>query len=110
MSNAGQIPIFNSDWTMTAVAGNVLSGVVVATIIKTISLLSILAFWRAFFAAAIAMVDVNSPSVTKCLCLMPVLFFIHSSFVSRFTGSSLLEITFFGKYEPTPVISILLIS
>lgn len=93
---------------MDAVEGNVLSGVVVAKIIKSISSIVISDFSIAFFEAFIAKSDVFSFFDTKCLFLIPLLLEIHSSFVSINLERASFEKIFLGKLDPTLVIKILL--
>src|ERR1700712_106449 len=57
--------------TDTAVAGNVLSGVEVASTIRSIDCASTPASARAASAALIAKCEVNSPSAAMCRCRMP---------------------------------------
>ena len=90
-SNAGQPSMPNLCCTMVAVAGNCISGVAVATIIKSISCAGTLASSNAFKAACTAKSLVFSLSAAKWRALMPVRVVIHSSDVSiRFAKSSLL--------------------
>ena len=100
------IPIFF--WTRVAVEGKVLSGVVVATIIKFISFLSIVEFAIAFRAAYEAKSEVVSCFDTKCRLFIPDLLYIHSSEVSTNFERSSFEYILLGRYEPTLVKSILL--
>ena len=71
-----------------------LSGVVVAIIIHSISFGSILNESKASLAALIAKSDVNSLFPAKCLCLIPVLEKIHSSEVSTIFCKPLLSRVF----------------
>lgn len=80
--------MFSFFWTRAAVAGKVLSGVVVATIIKSTSFLSNLADLIAFRAAKQAKSEVVSLAETKCLFFIPDLLEIHSSDVSIFLDKS----------------------
>ncbi|EAL59879.1 hypothetical protein WwSim0461 [Wolbachia endosymbiont of Drosophila simulans] len=66
-SKANAFLHFNLLCTIVAQLGKVLSGVVVATIIKSISSTEILAFSIALFAAFTARSDVSSPSSAICL-------------------------------------------
>ena len=94
-SNAGQEAPSRS-CSIVAVAGKILSGVVVARIIRSISEALIPAISRAFLLASKAKSQVLS-SVTILLSLIPVLEVIHSSEVSRVCSRSLLVITLDGK-------------
>src|SRR6478609_9285925 len=77
-------------WTATAVAGKVLSGVEVATTIRSIACASMPAWSRAARAALIARCEVNSPSAAMWRCRIPVRCTIHSSEVSIRAASSAL--------------------
>ena len=80
-----------------AVLGNILSGVVVATRIKSISLDCMFASLIAILAASYARSLVSSFSATICLFLIPVLVVIHSSVVSSVDSRSALVKTFLGR-------------
>ena len=66
-----------------------MSGVVVATIIKSISAFLIFALLIASSAAFVAIDEVVSFFSQICLCLIPVLSTIHSSLVSTIDSRSL---------------------
>ena len=91
--------------TKQAVEGKTISGVIVATIITSISFGLRFASARAFFAASVAKRPwFHCPSV-MCLVFMPVRVVIHSSVVSTiFVRSSLVRI-FFGANEPEPAMT-----
>ena len=88
--------------TAVAVAGNVLSGVEVATITKSIEARSIPACRMAWIDAATARSEVFSPSAAKWRRVIPVRSRIHSSVVSTVLESSSLVTIRSGRYEPTP--------
>ena len=72
----------NFSGLLEAVDGKELSGVVVAKIIKSISIGSKLEKFKAFKDALVAISEVNSFLSTKCLNLIPERCCIHSSDVS----------------------------
>ena len=74
-----------------------MSGVVVATTIRSISSLLIFALFMASLDAFVAIEDVVSPGSAICLCFMPVLSIIQSSVVSTTVSRSLFVRTFVGK-------------
>ena len=84
-------------WTETAAAGKVLSGVDVASTIRSIDCASTPAAASASRAAAIAMSDVFSPSAAIWRSRMPVRWMIHSSEVSTIRDSSELGRTRRGR-------------
>ena len=79
----------NFVWTLQAILGKILSGVVVATIIRSISLELMPALFIAFLAASKAKSLVSSSGPTICLSFIPVLKVIHSSVVSKLFSRSL---------------------
>jgi hypothetical protein len=87
-------PIFF--WTKQAVAGKSMSGVAVATRIRSISAGEIFACSIAFSAAFAAMSLVCSSFAAMRRSLMPVRVVIHSSFVSTMRDRSSLVRTFLG--------------
>jgi hypothetical protein len=84
-------------WTATAVAGNVLSGVEVATTIRSIDCASRPASANAARAALMPRCEVNSSSAAMWRWRMPVRCTIHSSEVSIRAASSALVSTFCGR-------------
>src|SRR6218665_613430 len=86
--------------TVTAVAGNVWSGVVVARKIASISAPVRPAAFSARSAARVAMSEVFSPSPAMWRLRMPVRCAIHSSVVSTSLARSLFVKNFSGRYEP----------
>jgi hypothetical protein len=74
--------------TATAVAGNVLSGVEVASTSRSIVDASVFADASAALAAAIARSEVISPSAATCRSRIPVRCTIHSSVVSTIRDRS----------------------
>src|SRR5579862_8501125 len=89
---------------MHAVDGNTTSGVVVATMIRSMSLGASDADASAARDAKNARSDVCSPSATTWRCRMPVRVRIHSSLVSIFCESSSLVMMRDGRYRPVPAI------
>src|SRR6476661_2566790 len=90
--------------TATAVAGKVLSGVEVASTIRSIAWASSPACSSAARAALIARCEVNSPSAAIWRCRMPVRCTIHSSEVSIRAANSALAFdnqTFQSKQHAT---------
>src|SRR5205814_7827766 len=81
-----------------------MSGVAVATRIRSISLAEIFACSIAFSAAFVAMSLVCSSFAAMRRSLMPVRVVIHSSLVSTMRDRSLLVRIFFGTYLPVPMI------
>lgn len=73
------------------------SGVMVPTMMRSISAASIPAFSSAFLAAPVARSEVFSPSAAMCLDLIPVRVVIHSSVVSTMLSRSLLVMTLSGR-------------
>src|SRR6218665_1966837 len=86
--------------TVTAVAGNVWSGVVVARKIASISAPVRPAAFSARSPARVAMSEVFSPSPAMWRLRMPVRCAIHSSVVSTSLARSLFVKNFSGRYEP----------
>jgi hypothetical protein len=84
-------------WTETAAAGKVLSGVEVASTIRSIDCASTPAAVSASRAAAIARSDVFSPSAAMWRSRIPVRCVIHSSEVSTIRDSSELGRTRRGR-------------
>src|SRR4051812_39918430 len=80
-----------------------MSGVTVATMIRSISSAVMPAFSSAFCAALAAMSLVHSSSAAMRRSLMPVRERIHSSEVSTIFSNSALVRTRSGKYEPVPM-------
>jgi hypothetical protein len=83
--------------TSTAVAGKVLSGVEVASTIKSIDCASTPAAASAARAAASAMSEVVSPFAAMCRSRIPVRCVIHSSEVSTIRDNSALVRTRLGR-------------
>jgi hypothetical protein len=77
-------------WIATALEGNVLSGVEVAQMMRSISCASILACANAARAAAMPRSEVISPSAAIWRSRMPVRCTIHSSEVSTVRARSAL--------------------
>src|SRR6266850_1921401 len=104
MSNAAAraAPILRC--TRQAVDGNCMSGVSVATTIKSIWSAVTPAIFIARSAACVARSEVNSFAAQMRRSLMPVRVVIHSSEVSTFFSSSALVSTLTGTYDPTPAI------
>ena len=82
---------------MTALAGNVWSGVEVASTIRSIDDASTLAAASAAFAASSAISEVSSPVEASRRSWMPVRWTIHSSDVSTALASSWLVTTRDGR-------------
>ena len=87
-------------WTCAAVLGNNVSGVTVATIIKSKSFAPILHVFNALLTAIEAISEVVSSLDAILLSIIPVLDCIHSSEVSTIFVISKFVNTFFGTYEP----------
>ena len=83
--------------TVTALAGNVLSGVEVASTIRSMSAGCNPALSSAFRAAAVARSEVSSPSAAMWRWRMPVRWTIHSSDVSTIAARSALVRIFAGR-------------
>src|SRR5579871_2689001 len=88
--------------TFVPIEGNVSSGVVVATTIKSRSLGARRAFSSARVAAFNARSEVSSPAATIWRRLIPVLSVIQASDVSNRLARSSLVTTFAGRYAPQP--------
>src|ERR1041385_4659157 len=87
-----------------AVAGKTKSGVVVAQIIRSISIGLIPRFSQSNFTACVAISEVPNPSpFSILLSLMPVRDTIHSSLVSTISSSILFVRRNSGTYPPTAV-------
>ena len=75
---------------MHAVEGNIISGVAVAQIIKSISSAPVFVFCNNPFIASAPISEDPFPSPFRILlCLIPVLLVIHSSLVSTIVSNSL---------------------
>ena len=96
-SNAAPCRTPSRAWTIEAVEGKVLSGVVVARTMRSMSSAVILAVASAARAAASARSAVVSPSAAIWRCLMPVRAVIHSSLVSTMRARSSLVRTRSGR-------------
>ena len=96
-SKAGQPWMPSRRWTMQAVLGNTLSGVVVASTIRSTSPAAKPARSSAARAAATLMSEVVSPSAAMRRRLMPVRSRIQSSEVSRNASNSRFSITRSGR-------------
>src|SRR4029078_5925148 len=101
-SNAGPpaAPIFAC--RMLAVDGKMMSGVVVATTIRSTSAGASVAAASALRAAASAKSDVCSPSAATWRLRMTVRERIHSSLVATRSASASLVTMRSGRYEPVP--------
>ena len=84
-------------WILTAVAGNVRSGVAVAQMMRSMSLGSMPERTRAWREAAMPRSEVSSPSSAMWRCSMPVRSLIHSSVVSTMRARSSLVMTRLGR-------------
>src|SRR6185312_15213508 len=89
--------------TRQAVEGNGMSGVMVATMIKSICSAVTPAMAMARRAASAPRSDVYSLSAAMWRSLMPVRVVIHSSVVSTIFSRSALVRIFVGTYAPTPL-------
>ena len=87
---------------ITTVAGSGVSGVHVATTMRSSCSGEMPALASARRAAAVARSEVASPSAAKRRSRMPVRSRIHSSFVSRNDANSAFGTTRSGSAEPTP--------
>src|SRR6266436_2719030 len=90
--------------TRQAVAGKNMSGVTLASTIRSISAGSVLVCASTALAASVAMCEVAVPFSTTWRSRMPVRVTIHSSLVSTIFSRSALVITLGGTYPATPVI------
>ena len=89
-----------------AVLGKNMSGVMVATIMQSISLGSMPLLLQRSCTAGTTRSEVARPSPLRiCLSSIPVLVLIHSSLVSTIFSKSALVSTSFGTYPPTAVIA-----
>jgi hypothetical protein len=86
--------------------GNIMSGVTVATTIRSIEAASTPASARAAITAGAAMSVSACSSVANRRSRMPVRSTIHSSVVSTYCSRSLFVKTRSGTYTPRPVIPI----
>ena len=102
-SKAMQVGMPILRWTIEATDGKVMSGVVVATTIKSTSCGPRRASLSARFAASTARSLVGWSSRALCRWRMPVRSTIHSSEVSTIFARSALVTTCSGRKEPTPV-------
>src|SRR3990172_6479119 len=101
-SNAPEFTAPSPSWIRQAVAGNVYSGVAVATTIKSISCGRTPALSSASLAAANPIeADVSFGLATR-RSRMPVRVTIHSSLVSTVRERSALVTTLLGTYLPQP--------
>src|ERR1700722_5989179 len=91
-------------WTRQAVAGNIISGVTLATTIRSISEAGTFLLARTSRAAAVARSEEATPFSTTWRSRMPVRSRIHASLVSTSFSNSALDITRGGTYPVTPVI------
>jgi hypothetical protein len=89
--------------TRQAVEGNGMSGVMVATMTRSICSAVTPAIFIARWAALAARSEVNSSFAAMRRSLMPVRDVIHSSEVSTIFSRSAFVRIFSGTYEPTPV-------
>src|SRR5215469_16885530 len=87
--------------TRQAVAGNIMSGVTVATMITSTSLAAMPRFFRQHFAASTARSLVATPLSTRCRSRIPVRSTIHLSFVSTIFSRSAFVSSRGGTYVPT---------
>src|SRR5271168_671091 len=90
--------------TRHAVAGNIMSGVTLATTIISISSGSVPVWASTLFAASVARCDAATPVSATCSSRIPVRVRIHSSLVSTSFSRSRFVITRGGAYPATPVI------
>src|SRR5205814_9954278 len=99
---ARRAPIFRC--TRQAVEGKGMSGVIVATMMRSICSAVTAAFFSARKAAAAARSEVNSSLAASRRSFIPVREVIHSSEVSTIFSRSALVRILAGTYEPTPEI------
>ncbi len=108
MSNPNALYAPISEATYAAVAVACMSGVIVATITRSISVGSNFLFLIMVFAARIAIYEVPIPLSKILLSFIPVRVVIQSSFVSTIFSKSALFKVFSGKKDPTAVIEALI--
>ena len=103
ISNAAARVAPSLRWMRHAVFGNGMSGVMVATMMRSSCPAVTPAIFMARSAALAPRSEVNSSAAAMRRSLMPVREVIHSSVVSTIFSRSALVKIFSGTYEPTPV-------